>query len=51
MRKAKWILLAVAIVAILVLLRATVFAPAPVAVRTAAVERGPVLSLNPTATS
>ena len=40
MRKAKWILAAVAIIALVVLLRYTVFAPDVVEVRTAAVERG-----------
>jgi HlyD family secretion protein len=40
MRKAKWILVVVAIVALLVALRYTVFAPDAVDVRTAAVERG-----------
>ena len=40
MRKAKWILAAVVIIALVVLLRYTVFAPDVVEVRTAAVERG-----------
>jgi len=40
MRKAKWILIVVVIVALLVVLRYTVFAPDAVAVRTAVVERG-----------
>jgi len=40
MRKAKWILIVVAIVVLLVVLRYTVFAPDAVEVRTAAVERG-----------
>jgi HlyD family secretion protein len=42
MRKARWILVVVAIVALLVALRYTVFAPDAVEVRTAAVERGRV---------
>jgi HlyD family secretion protein len=40
MRKAKWILAAVVIIALVVLLRYTVFAPDVIEVRTAAVERG-----------
>jgi len=40
MRRAKWILAVVAIIALVVLLRYTVFAPDVVEVRTAAVERG-----------
>jgi len=40
MRKAKWILAVVAIIALAVLLRYTVFAPEIIEVRTAAVERG-----------
>jgi HlyD family secretion protein len=42
MRKAKWIVALIAVVALLVVLRFTVFQPEPVAVRTAAVERGVV---------
>jgi HlyD family secretion protein len=42
MRKAKWIVALIAVAALLVLLRFTVFKPEPVAVRTAAVERGVV---------
>jgi HlyD family secretion protein len=40
MRKAKWIAVVIAVVALVVLLRYTVFAPGFVEVRTAAVERG-----------
>jgi HlyD family secretion protein len=40
MRKAKWIAVVIAVVALVVLLRYTVFAPDIVEVRTAAVERG-----------
>ncbi len=40
MRKAKWIVAVIAVVALVVLLRYTVFAPEIVEVRTAAVERG-----------
>ena len=40
MKRAKWILAAVAIIALVVLLRYTVFAPEIIEVRTAAVERG-----------
>jgi HlyD family secretion protein len=40
MRKAKWILAAVVIIALVVLLRYTVFAPEIIEVRTAAAERG-----------
>jgi hypothetical protein len=40
MRKAKWIVAAIAVVALVVLLRYTLFAPDIVEVRTAAAERG-----------
>jgi HlyD family secretion protein len=42
MRKLKWILVVIGIVAVVVVLRATVFAPKIVEVRTVVVERGPV---------
>jgi HlyD family secretion protein len=42
MSKARWIVALIAVVAMLVVLRFTVFKPEPVAVRTAAVERGVV---------
>jgi HlyD family secretion protein len=42
MRRAKWIVAVVAVIALVVLLRYTVFAPDVVAVRTAVVERGSV---------
>lgn len=40
MRRAKWIVIVVAVIALVVLLRYTIFAPDVVEVRTAAVERG-----------
>ena len=42
MRRAKWIVAVVAVIALVVLLRYTIFAPDVVEVRTAAVERGVV---------
>jgi HlyD family secretion protein len=42
MRKLKWILVVIGFVAVVVVLRATVFAPKIVEVRTVVVERGPV---------